>query len=242
MAISGSDDRTVRRRNLSTGYRAAVARRRASSAACSRRFLGAALLLAAFPNNARAVILIEVIEPLTLFEVEGLTFESYSTTPDATLRIENTTAGHAGLIDLQGQVELQTDLVICALSTDNLSEKVLIEIDVGPLRGPTPGPFVELNARGAATTRDITDPALAALVSPLLFAFHLESEVIDPQSGERRSAYQLASMRQVPEPSGADLAALAGLIVLLQRSKSRRPAGARTHRATMSRTPTGEQT
>jgi hypothetical protein len=36
--------------------------------ALARKFLGAALFLATFPTDTRAVILIEVIEPLKLFD------------------------------------------------------------------------------------------------------------------------------------------------------------------------------
>ena len=143
-------------------YPAAHAQWRVGGVAWSRGILGAALVLAAFPTNVVAVILIEVIEPLTLFEVEGITFDTYSTTPDGTLRIENTAAGHVGLIDVQGQVDPLADLVMCALSPEIFGEKVIIEIDVRPLRGPSVGQFIELDARGTAATRSITDPELAA--------------------------------------------------------------------------------
>ena len=218
------------RENVVLEFGATCAISSARGVARARQFLGAALLLAVFPTNARAVILIEVIEPLILFEIEGLTFNSYSTSPDATLRIENTVPGHVGLIGVQGQVEPQTDLVLCALSAATLGEKVIIEIDVGPLRGPTLVPFIELDARGMATTCDVTEPALAALVSPLLFEFRLESEFVDPPTGERRSTFLLTSVQQVPEPSGAVLAAIAGLVMCTPRRKSCCRAGTSIHR------------
>jgi hypothetical protein len=78
---------------------------------------------------------------------------------------------------------------------------VQLEIDVAPLFGPATRSFFQLDTRGTAVEPPpITDPALAALIGPLEFGFHLESESIDPMSGDRQTQYRLESVQQAPEP------------------------------------------
>jgi hypothetical protein len=186
----------------------------------ARHLVVAAFLLVAFPANASAVILMVVLGPLTLFEVKGLTFESYATSEHASLRVENTDTGQIGPVDLIGQIDLRPDLVICGLSRAIPDEKVLIEIDVRPLQEAIVPPFVELSALGVPDQREITDPALRELASPLVFGFSFESETVDPLTGDRRTTYQLESVRQVPEPSGFALLAIGGLALFWRRTSS----------------------
>jgi hypothetical protein len=188
----------------------------------ARHFLIATtLLLAVLPTNASAVILMVVLGPLTLFEVQGLTFESYATSERASLRVENTDTGQIGPVDLIGQIDLRPDLVICGLSRAIPDEKVLIEIDVRPLQEAIVPPFVELSAVGMPDQREVTDPALRELASPLVFGFSFESEMINPQTGELRSTYRLESVRQVPEPSGFFLLAVGGCALLWHHTSSK---------------------
>ena len=165
--------------------------------------------------HASAIILIVVLEQLTLFEIEGVTFTSYSTSAHGTLRVENTDTGEAGLIDLQGQSEARPDLTLCAFSRDDPRQKVQLEIDVAPLFGPATRSFFQLDTRGTAVEPPpITDPALAALIGPLEFGFHLESESIDPMSGDRHTQYRLESVQQAPEP-GSFCLIIAGALALI---------------------------
>jgi len=150
-----------------------------------------------------------VLGPVTLFEIEGIDFTTYSTSEHGTLRIENTDTGDFGFIDLQGQSGARPDLTICAFSRDDPRQKVQLEIEVAPLFGPATQSFYDLDTSGAALEPPpVTDPALAALVGPLEFGFRLENETIDPTSGNRMTQYRLESVRQVPEPSSLALIAM----------------------------------
>jgi hypothetical protein len=170
--------------------------------------------LVAFPANASAVILMEVIDPLTLFKVEGLTFETYSTSEQSSLRIENTDTGLIRPVDILGQTEPRADLVVRAVSRLIPEERVLIEIDIRPLQEAITPPFVDLVAVGRPGQRAITDVALGELVSPLVLGLALESETIDPLTGDRRTSYRLESVRPVPEPACIMLAAVGGLALV----------------------------
>jgi hypothetical protein len=173
--------------------------------------MGAVFLFAllTFMPSTSAVILIVVLGPLTLFEIEGVDFTTYSTSERGTLQFENTDTGDSGLIDLQGQTDARPNLTPCALSRDDPRQKVRLEIEVAPLFGPATQSLYELNTRGAAVEPPpVTDPALAALVGPLELGFRLESETIDPTSGNRTTQYRLESVRQVPEPSSLALIAM----------------------------------
>jgi hypothetical protein len=209
--------------------RPAAAARSTIRAAFARHLFAATLLLAILPKNASAVILMEVLDPLTLFKVKGLTFESYSTSERSSLQIENTDTGHAGPVDILGQTEPRPGLVLSAVSRLLPDEKVLIEIDIGPLQEAITPPFVELSALGMPGQRAITDRALIELVSPLVFGFAFESETVDPLTGDRRTTYQFESVRQVPEPACIMLAAVGGLSLLWHRTAptSRRRSGAK---------------
>jgi len=156
-----------------------------------------------------------VLEALPLLEIEGLTFTSYSTSGHGTLQFENTDTGEAGLIDLQGQSEARSDLTLCALSRDDPRQKVQLEIEVAPLFGPATQSFFQLDTLGTAVEPPpITDPALAALIGPLEFGFRLESESIDPMSGNRQTQYRLESVQQAPEP-GSFCLLIAGALPLI---------------------------
>jgi len=169
----------------------------------------------AFMPCASAVILMVVLEDLTLFEIEGVTFTGYSTSAHGTLRFENTDTGEAGLIDLQGQSDARSDLALCALSREDPQQKVKLEIDVAPLFGPATRSFFQLDTLGTAVEPPpITDPALAALIGPLEFGFRLESESIDPISGNRQTQYRLESVQQTPEP-GSFCLLIAGALPLI---------------------------
>ncbi len=151
----------VRRCNLS-----AAAAHSTNRAAFARHFIGAALLLAILPTNASAVILMEVLDPLTLFKVKGLTFETYATSERASLQIENTDTGHIGPVDILGQTVPRPGLALSAVSRLIPDEKVLIEIDIGPLQEAITPPFVELSGLGMPDQRVITDRALLRIGQP----------------------------------------------------------------------------
>src|SRR4030095_6411252 len=94
--------------------------------------LFACAFLALMPH-ASAVILMVVLDEVTLFEIEGVTFTSYSTSAHGTLRVENTDTGETGLIDLQGQSEARSDLTLCAFSRDDPRQKVRLENEGAPV-------------------------------------------------------------------------------------------------------------
>ena len=171
-------------------------------------FAALTLLFAAAPSRSAAVILIEVVDVLTLFEIEGLAFAAYSTSEGTRLRIEDTDTSHAALVDLGGQTEARRDLTLCARSRARSGEKVLIAVDVAPLRGRAVGDFIALNGRGAVAGDEITDPALAELIGPLSLGFRVVSEIAHPRTGIRRTTYRLESVAQDPPGPGAAVSAL----------------------------------
>jgi hypothetical protein len=165
-----------------------------------------ALALATSATQSSAVILMVVLDRLELFEIEGLTFVTYGTSEGTRLQIEDTDTSHAGLVDLRGQTEARRDLTLSALSRERPGEKVLIAVDVAPLRGRAGAEHIELDARGTAGT--ITDPALAELIGPLSLGLRVVSEIVHPRTGIRRTTYRLESVAQDPPGPGAAVSAL----------------------------------
>ena len=154
-----------------------------------------ALILAAVPQRADAVILMEVIGQLTLFEIEGIDFSSYATTPRTKLSVEDTDIGHRGIVEVEGQRERESTLTLLASGREDPDQIVSIAVDVKPLCGPATRRSYELNARGVAVgPQRVTDPALAALEAPLIVRFRLRHETVNPDTGIRRSQYRLTSI------------------------------------------------
>lgn len=154
-----------------------------------------ALILASFPQRADAVILMKVLGQLTLFEIEGIAFPLYETSPRARLKVEDTDSGDRGFVDVEGQRERESTLTLLASSRQVPDQMVSIAVDIEPLRGPATLRSYELEARGIAVGHHrITDPALAAVEGPLTLRFRLRHESVNPDTGIRRSRYQLTSI------------------------------------------------
>ena len=159
--------------------------------------------LVAQPPLASAIILIEVIGTLVLFEIEGVSFPLYSTSDRTRLHISDTETDRAAVVEVQGQREWHSHLTLFAFSRMDDNQKVRIEIDVSPLRGPAVTRFFELDGRGVAES-DVTDPALAALEGPLTLFFILENQTPDPDLIPRRAVYRLYSVvRRDPPDSNS---------------------------------------
>jgi hypothetical protein len=162
-----------------------------------------AAALAAFPPGASAIIFVVILGELTLFEIEGIDFASYSTAGEASLLVKDTDTHHSGIVDLQGQSVSRPALTICIISRVDPRQKVRVDVAVAPLRGPAKGRLFALTARGSpdASVR-VSDPSLVALEGPLTLGFRLQSETTDSRTGIRRSSFRLASVERRPELIG----------------------------------------
>jgi hypothetical protein len=151
----------------------------------------------AFPPSTSAVILIEVIGPLTLFEIEGIGFDFYATTNGTRFRVRDTDTEQSGIVNVNGQAELRSELTLIAVSREDRDQKVRIEIDVAPLRGRASGRFFELEAVGVRVGPDpVTDPLLAALEGPLRLGLVLEWQTGHTGGPIRLAVYRLHSVER----------------------------------------------
>ena len=157
--------------------------------------LTAAILLI-LPMRTSAIILMEVLGMLTLFEVEGPTFVFYSTSDRTRLRIRDTDADWSGIVNVEGQQESSPELKIYAFSRGDPLQRVCIEIDVAPLRGRATERFFLLNATGISVgPAPVTDRALAALEGPLSLGFELEAETRRNDTSRWFAVYRLRSVQ-----------------------------------------------
>ncbi|HZM87729.1 MAG TPA: hypothetical protein VFF31_14505 [Blastocatellia bacterium] len=149
-----------------------------------------------FPPSASAVILMEVLNPLMLFEVAGLSFTSYSTSGRARLQILDTDTERSAIVNVLGQHELRSQLTLIAVSHVDPDQKVRIEVDVAPLRDPEARLFV-LDAFGTAVEPEpVTDPLLTALLGPLRFGLELEVRTGHADPLRRLAIYRLRSVER----------------------------------------------
>jgi hypothetical protein len=156
-----------------------------------------AVALFVFPPSASAVILMVVIDPLTLFEIEGITFFAYATSNRARLDIHDTDADLSGIVNVLGQREWSPQLTLVAVSRVDCNQKVRIEIDVSPLRGRGQETFFVLDALGVAVEPGaVTDPLLSALEGPLRLGFVLETPTRHPVPTHRRAVFRLRSVER----------------------------------------------
>jgi hypothetical protein len=105
----------------------------------------AALFFTAATPRVDAVILMEVLGPLTLLEIEGIDFTTYATSDNATIRIVDTEDGFEGRVELHGQTEPRGSLTLLAVSVADPRQQVRLEIDTPDHRGfacrfASPGP------------------------------------------------------------------------------------------------------
>lgn len=143
----------------------------------------AVLALVAPPPPVSAVILIEVVGPLILLEVEGLGFSFYSTSEKTRLRLRDTDTGRSGNVNLEGQREWLSELTLFAFSREDRNQKIRIVVDVSPLRGRATERLAVLDAWGVAVEPGaVTDPLLAELEGPLRLSFVLEWQTGDPDT------------------------------------------------------------
>ena len=155
-----------------------------------------AVTLLSLPMKASAIILIEVINPLILFEIEGAGFDFYSTSARSRLQIRDTDAEWSRSVNVQGQQESRSDLAVYASSRLDPRQSVCIEIDVSPLRGRASERSFFLNATGENVgPLPLTDPALAALEGPLVLAFDLEAQTKGHDSKPWFAVYRLRSVQ-----------------------------------------------
>jgi PEP-CTERM motif len=181
----------------------------------------AALFFTAAAPRLDAVILMVVLEPLTLFEIEGIDFASYATSERATIRVEDTADGFAGQVELRGQTEPRGSLTLLAVSVADPLQQVRLELDTQPLHGPPHPDLTTLETRPVPIEPPpVTDRALEPFADPLFLGFRFVSAEIDPQTGATRSTYHLERL-DVPEPSSLLLSAL-GYVLLACRRNSRR--------------------
>jgi hypothetical protein len=182
-----------------------------------RLALGALFFTTATPR-VDAVILMEVIDFLTLFEVEGLEFPTYATSERATIRVLDTADGFEGRIDVHGQSEPRGSLTLLAVSIADPRQQVRLELDTQPLDGPPRIGLTTLQSRPVPIEPPpVTDRALQPFADPLFLGFRFVSSDFDPQTGITRSTYQLERL-DVPEPSNLLLSALGcGLLALRHR-------------------------
>ena len=152
-------------------------------------------------REARAVILLQVVEPLTLFEIEGVAFPLYSSSERATIRVEDTQDGFLGDVEVRGQTERRSDLTFFAISITDPRQQIRLEIDIRPLLGPPRAGLTFLESRPVPIGPPPTDRALQPFAEPLLFGFVFIGETPDPETGGTRSEYRLARIDQVPEPA-----------------------------------------
>jgi hypothetical protein len=155
-----------------------------------------AVTLLALPMRASAVILIEVISPLILFEIEGTSFAFYSTSARTRLQIADTEAEWSRTVNVQGQQESRPELAVYASSRSDPLQRVCIEIDVSPLRGRATERSVLLNATCASVgPAPLSDPALAALGGSLILGFDLENQTKGHDSKPWFAVYRLRSVQ-----------------------------------------------
>ena len=156
----------------------------------------AAVTLLALPMRASAVILVEVISPLILFEIEGVGFAFYSTSARTRFQIVDTEAEWSRTVIVQGQQESRSELAVYASSPLDPLQKVCIEIDVSPLRGPAVERSFLLNATCASVgPAPGLDPALAALEGQLTLGFDLETQTKGRDSKPVFAVYRLRSVQ-----------------------------------------------
>jgi len=157
----------------------------------------AAVALLVFPPCASAVILMVIIDPLTLFEIEGISFSLYATSDRTRLDIQDTDADRSGIVNVLGQREWSRELTLVAVSPVDRNQKVRIEIDISPLRGRGQERFFVLDALGVAVEPGgVTDPFLSALEGPLRLGFVLETPPRHPAPTHRRSVFHLRSVER----------------------------------------------
>jgi hypothetical protein len=146
--------------------------------------------------KASAIILIEVINPLILFEIEGAGFDFYSTSARSRWQIRDTDAEWSRIVNVEGQQESRSELAVYASGRLDPRQSVCIEIDVSPLRGRATERSFLLNARGENVgPLPLTDPALAALEGPLILGFDLEAQTKAHDSRPRLAVYRLRSVQ-----------------------------------------------
>jgi hypothetical protein len=172
-----------------------------------------AIALFVLPQSASAIILMVVIGPLTLFEIDGLSFPLYSTTDRTTLLVRDTDTDRSAVVTVHGQREWRNELELLAFSRTDPDQSVRIEIDVSPLGDRAGGRFFELDAWGfSGGPEPVTDPALAALEGPLTFDFVLVDQTPPPGS-HRRAVYRLLSVSRRELPGGV-ASALTGFQII----------------------------
>jgi hypothetical protein len=152
--------------------------------------------------EARAINLLHVIEPLTLFEITGLEFDFYASSERGKIRVEDTEDGFMGDIELRGQTERRRDLTFFAISITDPRQQIKLEIDIRPLIGPPREGITFLQSNPMPMEPPpISDRALQPFTEPLLFGFEFIGETPDPETGGTREEYRLARIDQVPEPA-----------------------------------------
>lgn len=178
----------------------------------------AAFLICAMPQ-ADAIILIVVLGPIELFEIEGITFTSYATSEEPVrVRVTDTDDGFSGEVELRGQAEGRTDLHLLAVSVADPRQQIRLEMDTHPLPGPPREGITSLESRPVPIEPPVvTDRALEPFTDPLAFGFRFVRQTPDPGTGGTRSDYLLEQIEPVPEPSSALLAFL-GLHFLVRRA------------------------
>ena len=180
--------------------------------------LAAALFVLACTPRTSAVILLEPIELLTLFEIEGIDFAFYSSSERITIHVEDTDDGFMGDVELRGQTEPRGDLRFLAISLVDPREQVPLEIDIRSLIGPPHEGLTFLESRPLPTDPPPpTARALEPFLEPLVFGFRFVSQMPDPETGGTRSEYRLERV-DVPEPSSLALAAV-GIGLCLRRAR-----------------------
>jgi hypothetical protein len=180
------------------------------------RWLAVALLMFIATSKAHAIILIVVFGSLTLFEIEGVTFTSYSTEGLPRLHLEDTSDGFMGDVDLHGQTTPRSDLTLVAVSASDPSQQVPIAIDVLPLLGPPHEGSICLESRPLPMDPAPTDRLLDPFLDPLQFEFRFVGQMPDPETGGTRSEYQLEQVI-APEPVTLELATLGMALCLCRR-------------------------
>jgi len=191
----------------------------------------ATLLIFATPA-ADAIILIVVLGPLELFEIEGPTFTSYATSDQAVrVRITDTEDGFTGEVELRGQAQGRIDLNLFAASVADPRQQIRLELDTHPLPGPPREGIIVLESRPMPIEPpSVTDRALQPFTDPLAFGFRFVRQTTDPATGGTRSDYRLEQIQPVPEPSSALFVAL-GIFLLMRRGPHLR--GGRSVAATL---------
>jgi hypothetical protein len=183
--------------------------------------IAAFFLISAIPR-ANAIILIVVLGPLELFEIEGVDFTSYATSEQSVqVQITDTADGFTGHVELRGQAERRGDLNLLAVSVADPRQAIRLEMDTRPLPGPPREGITTLESRPLPVDPPpVTDRALLPFADPLDFEFRFIGQTTDRETGGILSDYRLEQIVRVPEPSSALLAAL-GICLRSRRAHSR---------------------